>query len=111
MCRIESAASAQGSTRNSADLAALTFGLNTLTPAFDPEILYYSIAVANGVSSVTPVAVAADGDSTIVVKHGTSTITNGNSESISTGKSTFTFAVTNGTTSKTYTVDITRAAS
>ena len=111
LCRIESAASSQSSTRSSADLSSLTFGLNALTPAFDPEILYYSIAVANGVSSVTPVAIAADGDSTIVAKHGTSTITNGSSESISTGKSTFTFAVTNGTTSKTYTVDITRAAS
>ena len=111
LCRIESAASAQGTTRNSADLASLTFGLNTLTPAFNPEILNYSFAVENATSSVTPVAIAADGDSTIVVKHGTSTVTNGSSESISTGENTFTITVTNGTTTKTYTVKITRAAS
>jgi hypothetical protein len=88
-----------------ADLATLTISEGTLSPGFDAGTYSYSASVANSVESVDISATANDENASV---SGT-----GNNKLLRVGANTFTITVTaqNGTTTKAYTVTITRAAS
>lgn len=88
-------------------LSSLTIGSLTLTPAFNRNTLNYTAATTAATNAVT--AVAKDGDATIVIKNGSTTVTNGSSASWSAGANTLTVKVTNGSNEQTYTVTVTKS--
>lgn len=85
-----------------ADLTSLSLSSGTLSPAFDPATTAYTASVDNTTTSVGVIAVAGSGATAVV---------SGNS-SLAVGSNTVTIAVTadDGTTIKTYTVTVDRAA-
>jgi len=87
---------------NNATLVSLTVSEGTLTPAFNSNTTDYTVIVANGVSSIEIGATAGNAAATI---SGTGT------KSLSVGDNTFNIVVTaaDGTTTKTYTIVVTRA--
>lgn len=96
-----------------ASLSNLTTTAGSLTPVFDSATLSYSAGtVANAVSSVTVTPTTADTTATIKVNN--ATVVSGSASpavSLAVGLNTITTVVTaqDGTTTKTYTIDITRA--
>lgn len=95
------------SPHENADLVALSVGSLTLTPAFDRDTTSYT-ATATAASN-TIAATAKDGDATIVIKNGTTTVTNGGSASwTDNAVNTVTATVTNGSEAKTYTIAVTK---
>lgn len=88
-------------------LASLTLGSLTLSPSFDKDTVTYTTTTSNASNTVT--ATAVDTDATIVIKNGTTTVTNGGTASWSTGANTLTVTVTNGDDSKVYTVTVTKS--
>ena len=93
------------------DLFSLTLSSGTLTPTFAPATTSYTASVQNGTTSLT-VTPRANASSTITV-NGLTTV-NGNVSNtiaLSVGSNTITTQVTaqDGTTTKTYTVTVTRA--
>ena len=97
-----------GSSAPNANLAALTIGTLRLSPAFDPAVTQYA-ATATGASDAVTAIAAADG-ATVAITNGETVVTNGGSASWTTGKNTVTILVTNGTVTKTYTVEVTKGA-
>ena len=97
-----------------ANLAALSFSAGTLSPAFSPAITSYSETVGNNVSSITITPLAGEASATITV-NGNTVISGSVSGGIAlnVGPNTITTIVTaeDGTTTKTYTVNILRASS
>ncbi|WP_225986842.1 cadherin-like beta sandwich domain-containing protein [Rufibacter sp. LB8] len=99
---------------DNANLSGLVTSEGTLTPAFDAATTSYTLAVANGTSSLTLTPTVADANATVMV-NGTA-VTSGSVSSaiaLNVGANTITTVVTaqNGTTAKTYTITATRAAS
>ena len=96
-----------------ATLSGLTISAGTLTPAFASSTTGYTASVANAISSVTVTPTATDAGATITV-NGVSVASGAASASIplNVGPNTITTVVTapDGITTKTYTIDITRAA-
>lgn len=90
-----------------ATLSALTVGALELSPAFESEITSYTATSANATNTIS--AAATDSNSTIVIKHGDTVIANGSAATWDTGENTVTITVTNGSSSKTYTVVVTKA--
>ncbi len=95
-----------------ADLAGLSLSTgNALSPVFNPNTTAYTAQVANNVSSITVTPTAADSNSTITV-NGEAVISGTPSQSIDldVGPNAITTVVTaqDGTTTKTYTVTVTR---
>ena len=98
---------------NNADLSNLTLSTGTLTPVFASATTSYTSSVANAVNSITVTPTAADAGATITV-NGTG-VTSGSPSgaiALNVGSNIITTVVTaqNTTTTKTYTVDVTRAA-
>ena len=95
-----------------ARLDSLAVGTAPLTPAFHPARTSYALTTTSSTLDVT--AVPSDPGATVVVKNGTTTISNGGSASLSDGPNTITVTVTNGTggsaVTKTYTVVVTKTA-
>ena len=95
-----------------ADLADLTISAGTLTPAFTVAVMDYTVAVANSVSSVTVTPSTANANATVTV-NGIGVASGGSSEIAVTGGATATITVVvtpqDGSTTKTYTIDVTRA--
>ncbi|MFL5745261.1 MAG: cadherin-like beta sandwich domain-containing protein, partial [Niastella sp.] len=95
-------------------LSGLAISTGTLTPAFSTSTTSYTATVANATSSITVTPTATDATATISV-NGISVTSGATSASISlnVGLNTITTVVTaqDGTTTQTYTIDITRAAS
>ncbi|KAA6301622.1 MAG: hypothetical protein EZS26_002228 [Candidatus Ordinivivax streblomastigis] len=60
-----------------ATLGELSVSEGTLAPEFDPEVLEYTVEVANTVSSIDITAVAADGNAKGITGTGTKTLTGG----------------------------------
>ncbi|MEO7211984.1 cadherin-like beta sandwich domain-containing protein [Mucilaginibacter sp.] len=94
-------------------LSSLTTSAGPIT-VFDPATLTYAVSAANGVSSATITPTTTDANA-IVTVNGTA-VTSGSASapiSLNVGLNTITTVVTaqDGVTTKTYTVDITRAAS
>jgi uncharacterized repeat protein (TIGR03803 family) len=87
---------------DNADLASLTLGTGTLVPAFSANVTAYSVIVPNGTASLSFTAAAAGPNATL---GGSS-----NPLDLVVGSNTLSVLVTdaNGTTTKTYTVVITR---
>ena len=95
-----------------ADLADLTISAGTLTPAFTVAVMDYTVAVANSVSSVTVTPSTANANATVTV-NGMAVASGGSSEIAVAGGATATITVVvtpqDGSTTKTYTIDVTRA--
>ncbi|GHT38853.1 hypothetical protein AGMMS49965_03370 [Bacteroidia bacterium] len=88
---------------NNANLNNLTVNQGTLTPTFNANTISYSVSVANTVSSITISATKA---------HAAASVSGDGAKTLNVGANAFTVDVTaeDGTTKKTYTVNITRAA-
>lgn len=90
-----------------ANLASLTIGSLELTPAFDKTVTAYTATATSASAAV--LAIPKDGDADIAITAGETPVTNGNSASFTNNAvTTLTFKVTNGGTTKTYTVAVTR---
>jgi hypothetical protein len=88
--------------------------VSALTPAFASATIAYTISVPNGTTSITLTPTVAD--ATATVKVNTVTVASGSPSSpiaLAVGSNVITTVVTaqDGTTTKTYTVTVTRAAS
>lgn len=96
---------------HNANLAGLTLSSGTLSPAFAGETTFYTSEVANTISSLTVTPTSADSHSTITV-NGQAVISGISSQNIpiTVGSNTITVVTTaqDGTTTKTYTVTVTR---
>ena len=97
-----------------ADLSALSLSSGTLAPAFTSATTGYAASVGNATTSLTVTPTVAAGTSSVTV-NGVAT-TNGSASgaiALNVGSNTVTIIVTaqDGTTTKTYTVTVTRAAS
>jgi len=91
---------------DNADLASLTIGALTLTPAFDADTTAYTATTTNATNTIT--AVAADTEATVAITVNGSAHTSGQAATWETGENTVSIAVTKGTASKTYTVTVTK---
>lgn len=89
-------------------LSALTIGSLTLDPEFAADKTAYTAATANTKDAVT--ATATDNEATVVIRVGSTVITSGGDATWETGANTVTIAVINGTTTKVYTVTVTKSA-
>ncbi|WP_222429929.1 cadherin-like beta sandwich domain-containing protein [Paenibacillus cremeus] len=98
---------------SNADLSNLTLSQGTLTPAFASGTTSYTASVANAVTSVDVTPTLADGTASVKVNN--SAVTSGNAKTVNlnVGANTITVLVTaqDGTTTQSYTVTVTRAAS
>jgi len=98
---------------SNANLSAFKISNGTLTPAFATGTITYTASVVNGVASMTVIPTAADVTATITVD-GTA-VTSGSASgaiALAVGSNTITTVVTaqDGTTTKTYTLTVTRAS-
>ncbi len=91
---------------DSADLASLTIGALTLTPAFDADTTAYTATTTNATNTVT--AAAEDAEATVMITVNGSVHTNGQAATWQTGENTVSIVVTKGTATKTYTVMVTK---
>lgn len=91
----------------SADLASLSIGSLTLSPAFAADKTEYTAATTNATNTIT--AAAQDGSASIEIKVGSTEVTNGGSATWASGSNTVTVKVTNGSAVKTYTVTVTKS--
>ena len=94
-----------------ATLSALSFGSETLTPAFDSSTVAYSATVPSTTTTYPfPTYTKSQAGSTVVVKQGTSVVTGPGALTLVDGPNVVTVEVTapNGTTKKTYTMTITK---
>ena len=86
---------------NDATLSSLTVSTGTLTPVFNTNTISYTVAVSNNVESITINAAAT---------HANATVTGAGEKTLNVGENPFDIVVTaeDGTTTKTYTVTVTR---
>ncbi|MBA4719402.1 MAG: cadherin-like beta sandwich domain-containing protein [Nitrosopumilus sp.] len=102
-------------TSNNADLNSLTLSTgDNLSPTFNSATTAYSATVANTVSSLTVTPTTANGNATVLVNGFTATSTAASGTiNLNVGANTITVRVTaqNGTTTKEYTITVTRAVS
>ncbi len=93
-----------------ATLSALLASGITLTPTFDSATIGYTTNVSNSISSTTVSAVTSDNSATVTIN---GTAGSSKAVSLNVGSNTFTVIVIaeDGTTTKTYTIEINRAAS
>ncbi|WP_169306626.1 cadherin-like beta sandwich domain-containing protein [Cohnella pontilimi] len=98
---------------SNADLSNLTLSTGTLSPAFASGTTSYTASVANSVSSITVTPTVADSAASVKVNGNTATSGSAVTVPLEVGANTITVLVTaqDGTTQKTYTVTVTRAAS
>lgn len=98
---------------DSANLSALTVGALTLVPSFSESVVTYSASAAHSVSTVklNSTAKNADKGATVEQKNGSTAVNQGANATLVDGANTLTFKVTYGTTERTYTVTVDRAAS
>lgn len=89
-----------------ANLATLTIGSLTLTPAFDADVTEYEVSTSNATNTIT--AVAEDEQATVVIRNGETAVTSGTAATWETGENMLTVTVTNGTAEKVYTVTVTK---
>lgn len=98
---------------DSAALESLTLGTQTLIPSFSPSVTAYALNVANNVSTLEMKSVAKNAakGATVLQKNGASTVDQGADAELSVGENVLSVTVTYGTTTQTYTIVVTRAAS
>ncbi|MFM8720684.1 MAG: cadherin-like beta sandwich domain-containing protein [Chthoniobacterales bacterium] len=95
-----------------ADLSALTISSGTLDPAFTPLTTGYAASVSNSVASITVTPTVSDATASVTVSG--ATVASGSASdpiNLSVGSNTIDVVVTaqDGTTTKTYSVTVTRA--
>lgn len=92
-----------------ATLATLKIGAKALTPAFDAATTSYTAATTDATNTVT--AVPADAGATVEITVGETEIANGSAATWEDGENTVTITVTaeDGSTTKTYTVTVTKS--
>lgn len=76
-----------------------------LTPTFASDVTEYTATTSNASNKVT--ATATDADATIVIKNGTTTVTNGGSATWTEGENTLTITVSEYGGETVYTVTVT----
>lgn len=91
----------------SVSLSALTIGSLSLTPTFDASVTAYTAATTSSTNTVT--ATAADNEATVVLTVNGNSLTNGGSATWDAGENTVNITVAKGTSSKTYTVVVTKS--
>lgn len=96
-----------GAVKN-ANLSALTIGSLTLDPAFAADTTAYSTSTTNDTNAVT--ATAADNSATVTILVNGAVHTSGNSATWTTGDNTVIVIVTNGASTKTYRVNVSKSA-
>ncbi|PWK13487.1 cadherin-like beta sandwich domain-containing protein [Tumebacillus permanentifrigoris] len=96
-----------------ANLSSLTLSAGTLSPAFAAGTTSYTASVGNGVSSVAVTPTVADSTATVKVNGSAATSGSASAIPLNVGSNTITVLVTaqDGSTTKSYTVTVTRAAS
>lgn len=87
-------------------LSALTIGALSLTPTFSADTTSYTATTSNSTNAVT--ATATDENAGIVISVNGDSITNGSSVTWEEGENTVSIVVTNGGSSRTYTVVVTK---
>lgn len=89
-----------------ADLKQLTIGSLSLSPAFSGATKAYTTSTTNASNTIS--AEAVDSSADIVIKNGSTVIQNGTSATWQSGENTVTVTVTNGISTETYTVTVTK---
>ena len=87
-------------------LSNLAIGSVSLTPTFDTNTTEYTASTSNATNTIT--ATAADNTAAIVVAVNGNSLTNGSAASWNNGENTVVITVTKGSSSKTYTVTVTK---
>ena len=92
-------------------LSALSLSVGTLVPALVPTILSYTADVAHRVSSLTVTAIANQSAATVAIRPEDADVATGHQVNLAVGANTITITVTaqDGTTTRIYTVTVTRA--
>ncbi len=85
-------------------LSNLEIGALTLTPAFDADVDTYTASTTNATDTITATA---DASLTVTILNGSTPVDNGDPATWQSGDNTVTVEVTNGVSSKTYTVTVT----
>lgn len=88
-------------------LSDLTIGSISLSPAFDADVTEYTAATSNATNTIT--ATLNDNTADAVITVNGDSLTNGGSASWETGENTVNITVTKGTSSKKYTVIVTKS--
>lgn len=88
-------------------LSNLTIGSISLSPAFDSDVTEYTAATSNATNTIT--ATLNDDTAGAVITVNGDSLTNGSSASWETGENTVNITVTKGTSSKKYTVIVTKS--
>ena len=88
------------------NLSALTIGSISLDPAFAAGITAYTAETSNATNAIT--ATAADENAGVSITVNGDSLTNGSSATWEDGENTVVITVTNGGSSKTYTVTVTK---
>ena len=88
------------------DLASLTIGSLTLTPAFDADTTAYTASTTNATNTIT--AVAADAEAEVAITVNGNAHTSGQATTWETGDNIVRIVVTNGNATKAYTVTVTK---
>ena len=92
---------------NDARLSSLTLGALTLSPAFNKSVMNYTAATTAATNTIT--AVAMDGEATITIKNGATTVANGSAATWAAGANTVTIDVAVGGETEKYTVVVTKS--
>lgn len=87
---------------NETRLSSLTVGNLTLSPAFDKNIIYYTAETSDATNTIT--AVSKDTEASVSIKNGSSSVTSGSAATWTSGQNTVKITVSNGGSSRTYTV-------
>ena len=88
-------------------LSDLTIGSISLSPAFDADVTEYTAATSNATNTIT--ATLNDNTADAVITVNGDSLTNGGAASWETGENTVNITVTKGTSSKKYTVIVTKS--
>ena len=89
------------------DLSELSIGSLSLSPEFNPNTTSYTVTTTNASNTIT--ATPADSSASVVIKNGTSTVSNGGSATWATGTNNVAVTVGNGGKTKTYNVTVTKS--
>lgn len=87
-------------------MSGLTIGNLSLSPAFDSSVTEYTVTTSNNQNKVT--ATPTDENATVEINLGVTPIENATAATWDTGENTLTVKVTNGNSTKTYTVIVTK---
>lgn len=89
-------------------LSALTLGSLTLSPAFDADVTAYTATTEDATNTIT--ATATDSDATVVIRNGKTVVNSGSAATWAAGINVVAITVLNGTSTRTYTVHVTKSA-